>query len=200
MRQYGMVFALTTVFLIFATMTGGKDVSPVNINNLIIRNGYVVILAIGMLLCYLTGNTDLGADSIVALCDVAAGILMINYHVNMWVAILATLVVGAPAGTFVGLFVSKPSISSFIVALATMSTGRGLIYTLLGTQTKGPLPASYTYIGVGLLPATKVPFGNGTLDLASTIMAGTATALVITAELKGTNTKKKCDFSANLLW
>ena len=104
MKQYGMVLALIAVFLIFAVMTGGKNMSPANINNLIMQNGYVVILAVGMLLCVLTGNIDLGVGSIVALCGATVGILMIDCHTNMWVAILAALAVGVLAGMFVGLF------------------------------------------------------------------------------------------------
>lgn len=200
MKQYGMVLALIAVFLIFAVMTGGKNMSPANINNLIMQNGYVVILAVGMLLCVLTGNIDLGVGSIVALCGATVGILMIDYHVNMWVAILAALAVGALAGMFVGLFVSKLGIPPFIVTLATMLMGRGLTYTLLKAQTKGPLPTSYTYIGAGFLPTMKVPFGNGTLDVVSIVVAGIATALIIMAELKSINTKKKYGFPVNPLW
>ena len=200
MKQYGMVLALIAVFLIFAVMTGGKNMSPANINNLIMQNGYVVILAVGMLLCCLTGNIDLGGGSIVALCGATVGILMIDYHTNMWVAILAALAVGVLAGMFVGLFVSKLSIPPFIVTLATMLMGRGLTYTLLKAQTKGPLPTSYTYIGAGFLPTVKIPFGNGTLDLVSIIVAGIATVLVIMAELKSINTKKKYGFPINPLW
>ena len=66
MKQYGMVIALVAVFIIFAILTGGKNTSPANINNLIMQNGYVVILAVGMLLCVLTGNIDLGVGSVVA--------------------------------------------------------------------------------------------------------------------------------------
>lgn len=200
MKQYGMVLALIAVFLIFAVMTGGKNMSPANINNLIMQNGYVVILAVGMLLCVLTGNIDLGVGSIVALCGATVGILMIDYHTNMWVAILAALAVGALAGMFVGLFVSKLSIPPFIVTLATMLMGRGLTYTLLKAQTKGPLPTSYTYIGAGFLPTMKIPFGNGTLDMVSIIVAGIATVLVVMAELKSINTKKKYGFPINPLW
>ena len=66
MKQYGMFFALIAIYVIFAILTKGANLSPMNINNLIMQNGYVVILAIGMLLCVLTGNIDLGVGSIVA--------------------------------------------------------------------------------------------------------------------------------------
>lgn len=72
MKQYGMFLALIAIYVIFAIMTGGKNLSPANINNLIMQNGYVVILAIGMLLCVLTGNVDLGVGSVVALTGAAA--------------------------------------------------------------------------------------------------------------------------------
>lgn len=200
MKQYGMVLALIAVFLIFAFMTQGKNMSPANINNLIMQNGYVVILAVGMLLCVLTGNVDLGVGSVVAVCGAVAGILMVDYKVNMWIAILAALAVGLLAGMFVGFFVSKLSIPPFIVTLASMLMFRGLTYTLLKAQTKGPLPTSYTYIGAGFLPTIKIPFGNGTMDLVSIMVAGVASVLIIAAELKSISTKKKYDFPTNPLW
>lgn len=200
MKQYGMVLALIAVFLIFAFMTKGKNMSPANINNLIMQNGYVVILAVGMLLCVLTGNVDLGVGSVVATCGAVAGILMVDYKMNMWVAILAALAVGVLAGMFVGFFVSKLAIPPFIVTLASMLMFRGLTYTLLKAQTKGPLPTSYTYIGAGFIPTVKIPFGNGTMDLVSIAVAATASVLIILAELKNMNTRKKYGFATNPMW
>ena len=117
MRQYGMVLALIAVYVIFAILTGGKNMSPANINNLIMQNGYIVILAVGMLLCVLTGNVDLGVGSIVATCGAVIGIGMVDYGWNMWVAILAALVVGLLCGMFAGFFIAKLGIPPFIVTL-----------------------------------------------------------------------------------
>ena len=60
LKQYGMFLALIAIFLLFYILSGGANASPTNINNLVMQNGYVVILATGMLLCVLTGNVDLG--------------------------------------------------------------------------------------------------------------------------------------------
>ena len=79
MKQYGMFLALIAIYLIFAVITGGKNLSPMNINNLVMQNGYVVILAIGMLLCVLTGNVDLGVGSVVAVTGSIAGIILVDY-------------------------------------------------------------------------------------------------------------------------
>ena len=177
MKQYGMFLALIAIYLIFAVITGGKNLSPMNINNLIMQNGYVVILAIGMLLCVLTGNVDLGVGSVVALCGGIVGVLLIDYKVNMWIAILVAILVGLVVGMFAGFFIAYLGIPPFVVTLATMLMGRGLTYTMLQAQTKGPFDASYNYIGAGFLPTVKVPFGAGTLDLVSLLVAGIATVV-----------------------
>lgn len=200
MKQYGMVLVLIAVFLIFSVLTGGSNLSPMNINNLIMQNGYVVILAVGMLLCVLTGNIDLGVGSIVAVSSAFVGILMIDYKANMWIAILVALAVGLLSGVFVGFFVAKLEIPPFIVTLATMLMGRGLTYTVLKAQTKGPLPTNYTYIGAGFLPTIKVPFGAGQIDAISIIVGIIAAVLIILSEIKNQKTKQKYGFALNPMW
>lgn len=107
LKQYGMVLALIAVYLIFAVITGGKNLAPMTVNNIIMQNGYVIILAVGMLLCVLTGNVDLGVGSVVATCGAVAGTLIVDFGVSSPLAMLASLVVGALFGAFVGFFVSK---------------------------------------------------------------------------------------------
>lgn len=200
MKQYGMGLVLVAVFVIFAIMTGGKNLSPANINNLIMQNGYVVILAVGMLLCVLTGNVDLGVGSVVALCGAIVGIMLVDYKMNMFVAILAALVVGLLCGMFSGFFISKLGVPPFIVTLATMLMGRGLTYTMLKAQTKGPLPTNYTYIGAGFLPTIKIPFADGTLDLVCIIVAAVFSVLIVLSEMKSYKTKLKYGFAVNPVW
>ena len=200
MKQYGMFIALIVIYLIFAILTGGKNLTPMNINNLVMQNGYVVILAIGMLLCVLTGNVDLGVGSVVALCGATAGIMMMDYKMNMWVAILAALAIGLLVGMFAGFFIAYLSIPPFVVTLATMLMGRGLTYTLLQAQTKGPLPTNYNFIGAGFLPTYKIFFGDGILDLVSIAVAIIASAALIWSELKSIKTKKKYNFALAPTW
>ena len=200
MKQYGMFLALVVIYLIFAVLTGGKNLSPANINNLIMQNGYVVILAVGMLLCILTGNIDLGVGSVVAVTGAAAGIVLVDYKMNMWVAIIVALLIGLLVGMFAGFFIAYLNIPPFVVTLATMLMGRGLTYTVLQAQTKGPLPNDYVFIGAGFLPTIKVPFGDGTLDLVSIIVAVVVSVALILSEMKSIATKKKYNFALNPLW
>ena len=194
MRQYGMMIMLVVVYVFFAILTKGKNLTPMNINNLIMQNGYVVILAVGMLLCVLTGNVDLGVGSVVASCGAVAGTLIIDFGVSTPLAMLAALAVGAAFGVFVGFFVSELEIPPFIVTLATMLMGRGLCYVILKAQTKGPLPASYNWIGTGFLPTIPVmgsANGGKGVDLICLIVAAVISVLIVLAEIKAVATAKK---------
>ena len=188
LKQYGMMIMLIVVYLLFAIITRGKNLSPMNINNLIMQNGYVVILAVGMLLCVLTGNVDLGVGSVVASCGAVAGTLIIDGGWSAPAAMLAALAVGAAFGVFVGFFVAYVDIPPFIVTLATMLMGRGLCYVILKAQTKGPLPADYNWIGTGFLPTVKA--GSG-VDLICLIVAAVACVLMVLNEIKRRKTAQK---------
>lgn len=200
MKQYGMVIALIAIFLLFYILSGGKNASSTNINNLIMQNGYVVILAVGMLLCVLTGNIDLGVGSVVALSGAAAAILAVDMKAAVPVAFLAALVVGLLSGLFTGFFIAYLDIPPFVVTLATMLMGRGLTYTVLKAQTKGPLQPGYTWVGAGFIPTIKVPFGSGTIDLICVAVALIASVLIVLAEIKNTKTKQKYGFATNPMW
>ena len=200
LKQYGMFLALIAIFLIFYILSGGANATPTNINNLVMQNGYVVILATGMLLCVLTGNIDLGVGSVVALSGAASAIMVVDYGAPIWLAFVVALAIGALSGIFVGFFVAYLGIPPFVVTLATMLMGRGLTYTILKSQTKGPLPAGYVKVGAGFLPTLKVPMGNKSVDLICIFVAIIATCLLIFFELKDIKTKKKYNLAVSPLW
>ena len=194
--QYGIMIMLVVVYILFAVITGGKNLTPMNINNLIMQNGYVVILATGMLLCVLTGNVDLGVGSVVASCGAVAGTLIVDFGWSTPMAMLGALGVGIVFGVFVGFFVAYIEIPPFIVTLATMLMGRGLCYVILQAQTKGPLPASYNWIGTGFLPTFKV----GGIDMLCIIVAIVLSVLLILNEIKSIATAKKNNLPVAPLW
>ena len=204
MKQYGMMIMLVVVYVLFAVITKGKNLTPMNINNLIMQNGYVVILAVGMLLCVLTGNVDLGVGSVVASCGAVAGTLIVDLGWNTPMAMLGALGVGILFGVFVGFFVAYLDIPPFIVTLATMLIGRGLCYVILQAQTKGPLPADYNWIGTGFLPVIRV--GQGTLnkgqgiDLVCLIVAAVVCVALIINEIRTIATAKKNNLPMDPLW
>ena len=200
LKQYGMVFAMLIIFIIFYALTGGTNATPMNMNNLIMQNSYVIILATGMLLCVLTGNVDLGVGSYVALCGAVAAKLIVEQNMNIPFAFLIAILVGIAFGAFNGFFIAYLNIPPFVVTLAGMLIGRGLTYTLLENKTVGPLPDAYVKVGAGFLFTNKIEFGGGSIDLITILIAVIASLLVIGAELKKIKTQQKYGFAMVPAW
>ena len=130
-KKYTMVLALVAVAVLFSITTQGRILYPQNINNLISQNGYVFVLAAGMLLCILTGgNIDLAVGSVVCFAG-AVGVVMMENGVNMWIAVLVMLLVGLAIGAFQGFWIAKVYVPPFIATLAGMYAFRGLSNVVL---------------------------------------------------------------------
>ena len=132
-----MVIALVVVVILFSIGTGGKILFAQNINNLISQNGYVFVLATGMLLCILTGgNIDLAAGSVVCFTG-AIGAVMMSNKLHWLLAVLVMLLVGLLIGMFQGFWIAWVSVPPFIATLAGMYAFRGLSNVVLQGYTVG---------------------------------------------------------------
>lgn len=126
-----MGIALLAVIILFSITTGGKILYAQNINNLISQNGYVFVLAAGMLLCILTGgNIDLAAGSVVCFTGAIGGV-MLQKGIPAGAAVLVMLLVGLAIGAFQGFWIAWVSVPPFIATLAGMYAFRGLSNVVL---------------------------------------------------------------------
>ena len=130
-KKYTMIIALVLVMIIFALLTKGKSLQPLSINNLIAQNGYVFVLAAGMLLCILTGgNIDLSVGSVVCF-SAAVGCVLMDKGTNMWIAVFVMLAIGLAVGSFQGFWIAKLHVPAFIATLSGMYAFRGFSNVVL---------------------------------------------------------------------
>lgn len=153
MREMSMLIALIVIIVLFALMTNGTLLRPMNIANLINQNAYVVILACGMLLCILTGgNIDLSVGSTVALVGAVAGTLIIEWKWDPYLSILLCLLIGIGLGMWQGFWIAYVGIPPFICTLSGMLVFRGLTLLILKGLTLAPFPAAFTQLSTGFIP------------------------------------------------
>lgn len=151
-RKYGMIFALIVIMIFFGIITGGKIIWPRNVSMLVRQNAYVLILAIGMMLCILTGgNIDLSVGSLVALVSAMSGMLTSQLGLPTWVGIVVSLVTGLIAGMWQGFWIAFVKVPPFITTLAGMLIFRGINNIILDGKTL-PLSGLYIIIGTGSVP------------------------------------------------
>ncbi|MFF8566366.1 multiple monosaccharide ABC transporter permease [Streptomyces albidoflavus] len=151
-RQYGMLFALGLIVVLFQIWTGGDLLLPRNVSNLVLQNSYILILAIGMMIVIIAGHIDLSVGSLTALVGAVAAVLMVQQQIPWPVAVALTLLMGAAAGALQGFFIAYIGIPSFIVTLAGMLLFRGLTEIFLDGQTMGPFPSGLQKVANGFLP------------------------------------------------
>ena len=151
-RQYGMGFALIAIMILFQILTGGVLMKPLNVSNLIMQNSYVLVLAIGMLLCILTGNIDLSVGSIAAFIGATSAVFIMDWKMDPVVVLVLSLIIGGLIGAWQGFWISYVNIPAFIVTLAGQLIFRGLTMVILNGQTKAPFPDVYTSLSAGFVP------------------------------------------------
>ena len=158
--KYALLIVLLLVMFIFDILLpdGVSMFMPHNLNNLIVQNGFVVILAIGMLLCIITGgNIDLAVGSIVILVGAFAGIFIVQLGMHPYLAIILCLAIGMLLGAWQAFWIAIIGIPAFIVTLAGMLTFRGIALIIMNGMNIGPFPVEYRNLFNSFLPAHWIP-------------------------------------------
>ncbi len=193
-RQYAMLIALVVIMVFFQITTKGVLLLPMNVSNLVLQNSYVLILAIGMTLCILTGgNIDLSVGSVCAFIGAITGHLIINMKLNVWLAIAISLLIGVMIGIWQGFWIAYVRIPAFIVTLAGMLMFRGLTITMLKGLTLAPFPESFTQISAGYIP--DLFNGLGTEMNLTAIFVGVIISIIyVVLQIKKRSERKKYSF------
>lgn len=187
LRQNGIFLALIVLILFFAATTpNAASLTPVNWSNLVVQNGYILVLAIGMVMVIIAGHIDLSVGSVAAFIGAVAGILIVRPleqdgwewlpALPWWAGILGAIVIGAIVGVWQGFWVAYVGIPAFIVTLAGMLLFRGMALMTLQNSNIGPFPDEFRAIGNGFLDKENA-LGTA-LGFPATY---NATALIVTA-------------------
>lgn len=112
--------------------------------------------ALIMSLIIIIGQIDLSVGSNMAM---SAVVMSISYQMglNIWLAILAGLVVGTLGGLFNGFVITRLKLHSIIITLGTYSLYRGIAYVILGDKAVTGFSQKFMYMGQGYIANSLVP-------------------------------------------
>ncbi|MCI9160902.1 MAG: sugar ABC transporter permease [Anaerotruncus sp.] len=206
LKKNTMLIALVVIMLLFQVLISaagkGSLFAPANVTNLILQNSYVVILAVGMLLCILTGgNIDLSVGSVVALVGAIAGVMIVNHKMNVYLTIITCLLMGILIGAWQGFWIAYVRIPAFIVTLAGMMLWRGLALIVLDGLTISPFPDEYLRYFSSFLPGSGA---EKSLVFGVTVAVGAVLcAVYVVQQLAERNKKARKNYElapAGMLW
>ncbi|MCI8304118.1 MAG: sugar ABC transporter permease [Lawsonibacter sp.] len=196
LTKYAMVIALVVVFILFAVLTKGMMVQPQNMSNLLLQQGYVLVLACGMLLCILTGgNIDLSVGSVICMVGGIAAVMVTNMHLPAIPVILLCLVIGLLVGVWQGYWIGYVRIPPFITTLGGMFIFRGLGRMVLDSKTVAIQDPTFLNIFTAYI---KIPgLDDGKLKLSPIILGAAVAAYVIFSTAKNRRDRARKGYRQN---
>ena len=191
-----MVIALAVVFVLFYFLTNGRLLYPQNISNLMLQNGYVLVMACGMLLCILTGgNIDLSVGSVICLVGGVAAVMITNMGMNPILTIAVCLLIGLVAGVWQGFWIGYVRIPPFITTLAGMFVFRGIGRLVLDSKTVSVQNKTFLNIFTAYI---KIPGLDNDDRILSPIVVGIlAAAFVMYSTFSSRRSKQKKGYRQN---
>ena len=173
-RQFGMIFTLVGIILLFQVLTHGLTLDPVNLIAIVSQYSYILILAIGMVMVIILGNIDLSVGSVAAVAGIVVATAMQKFDLPWGLAIILGLLIGAAIGAWQGFWVAYIGVPAFIVTLAGMLLFRGM-NQFIGNANTIPVPEGFRVIGAGYLPEVGPNTGYNNL----TLLLGVLIAIVV---------------------
>ncbi len=180
-QHHLMTILLVVLLLVFDAASGGRMLVPANLQNLVVTNAYMLVLALGMLMVVVIGQIDLSVGSVAAVVSMTVAVTMRSSGMDWWLGVAWGLVLGALVGAFQGFFLARVGVPGFITTLAGMLIFRGIAQGE-SQALSVPVPAGFQQLGAGFLPEWG-PSWTGLNN--STLLVGVCVALgVIVSDVR----------------
>jgi simple sugar transport system permease protein len=121
----GAAVGAIVIFLFFA-LTTDTFAKPAGASTWIFTASTFGIMAVAVATLMIGGEFDLSTGAMIGTTGLTTGILMTKYNTNVWVAIVASLVLALAIGALNGFIVTRTGLPSFIVTLGTFFVLRGI--------------------------------------------------------------------------
>lgn len=134
----------------------------INPNNLVVILRQVAvygIASVGMTFVILIAGIDLSIGSIITFVNIICAYFMVNMGMNMWVAVLVSLVASTLIGVLNGFMVSSLGIPALIATFASQTIFEGLAYLISGGMPISGFTSDFGFFGkwsVGILPISAI--------------------------------------------
>ena len=154
-HEYGIFLFLIVLIAIFS-ISSEYFFTFENITNILRQISIVGISTVAMTMVILTGGIDLSVGAILALSSVSLAKMLVS-GMNMYIAIIITLIGGISMGIINGFLINKLKISPLISTLGTTTIFRGLAYIITEGLPVYGFPKEFSFIGQGYILNIPVP-------------------------------------------
>lgn len=116
------------IYLLAIAFLGDKGFNKFQmLFNLFNENAALIVIACGLSIVMITGSIDISVGGSTALICTACIVCLNNYNFDFFTSLILALAIGIAFGAVQGFFVAYLDMQPFIVTLAGMFLGRGLV-------------------------------------------------------------------------
>lgn len=152
--------AIWVVFLalfVAFSIANSRFLDPNNLITVLRQISMLGIASIGMTFVILIAGIDLSIGSIITVVNIVCASLMVKLGMNMWLAILVSLLLATLIGVVNGMMVSSIGIPALIATFATQTIVEGASYLISGGTPVFGFDERFKVIGQGYLGPIPVP-------------------------------------------
>jgi ribose transport system permease protein len=135
-KELGIFILLAVVCIVLAVLSP-SFLDGTNLQNLARLIGIYGIFSIGMGIVIMTGGIDLSVGSVFALLGVILSMLLVEWKISPFLAVLIVVAITTALGLFNGVLITKIKMQPFIVTLCGLLFYRGLSRFIANDNTKG---------------------------------------------------------------
>ncbi len=150
LKEVGIGVVLLVLVVAFS-LGAPRFFSIINVANIFTQISINTVIAVGMTFVILLGGIDLSVGSVLALCSIIAGKILVNPNLSLGMAILLSVLVSILSGMLIGLingYISETwKIHSFIVTLGMLNIARGLALQISQSRTIFNFPKAFNDFG-----------------------------------------------------
>ncbi|MEG2267256.1 MAG: ABC transporter permease [Acinetobacter sp.] len=147
----GIIFVVLILLCATLYIINPNFLSAYNISTLSRSLSFTTIVAFGQTLVLLTGGIDLSVAGVAGMSGILSALLMVEGHVEPWLAITMILALAFLCGGINGLLVTKMKMVPFVVTLATGSVFTGIVYVVTKGSPIMGIPEKAIKLGQGML-------------------------------------------------
>ena len=152
--------AIWLVFIVLVIAFTIANPRFITMSNLLIMLRQVAvwgIASVGMMFVILLGDIDLGTGSVITFVNILCAKLMVEFGVNMYLAVLISLLASTLIGLLNGFMVATIGIPALIATFATQTAFSGIALIMCNGQPINGFPEKFSVFGAGWVGPVPIP-------------------------------------------
>lgn len=146
-----LIWIVLIIFFLGIALIEPRFLSRINILNILLHSSVLGILVVGESLCLIHGKFDLSIESTLGLTAMVGAVLVLDFGLNPYLAIIIVLTLGAFIGFLNSMMIIKLNIDPFIVTLGMLILLRGLSLVISKGITKFDYPEQFRFFAANTM-------------------------------------------------